>query len=31
MDERGYAKCSCPNCLGHVAFPQAQAGTAMDW
>lgn len=30
MDETSYAKCSCPNCRNHVAFPVAQVGAVID-
>jgi hypothetical protein len=30
MDEANYAKCSCPSCLNHVAFPTNLLGTVID-
>ncbi len=30
MDEANYAKCSCPGCLNHVAFPTNLLGTVID-
>ncbi len=30
MDEATYAKCSCPSCLNHVAFPTNLLGTVID-
>src|SRR5262245_36339127 len=30
MDEANYAKCSCPSCLNHVAFPTTLLGTVID-
>ncbi len=30
MDEANYAKCSCPSCLNHVAFPTGLLGTVID-
>ena len=30
MDEANYAKCSCPSCLNHVAFPANLLGTVID-
>ncbi len=30
MDETDYAKCSCPNCLNHVAFPTNLLGTVIE-
>jgi Zn-dependent protease with chaperone function len=30
MDEANYAKCSCPACLNHVAFPTNLLGTLID-
>jgi len=30
MDETDYAKCSCPSCLNHVAFPTHLFGTVID-
>ena len=30
MDEANYAKCSCPSCLNHVAFPTHLLGTVID-
>src|SRR5690349_7840633 len=30
MDEANYAKCSCPSCLNHVAFPTHLLDTVID-
>lgn len=30
MDEANYAKCSCPSCLNHVAFPTNLLGVVID-
>jgi Zn-dependent protease with chaperone function len=30
MCEANYAKCSCPSCLNHVAFPTNLSGTIID-
>ena len=30
MDEANYAKCSCPSCLNHVAFPTNLLGSVVD-